>query len=272
MPDPQADVVYSRRGRIARLTLNRAAKLNALTRTTYRDFHAVLDEFDSDSEARVAILSGAGRAFCAGADLVAEGQRGAAEPTPLWSQRDELALLGRLCLRLWDSPKPMVGQVHGHCIAGGVMIAASCDITIVADDAVIGWPRLPVGGGYIGRLAAWYVGPKRAKEMSFMAGSEIDGRTAAAWGFANRSVPAADLARTVESMATHMAKMPGSLLELKKASINSLFNQAGYRDSVLAGADWDVMAHQDPGIGVVRDWIREAGFRAAIERFNDEGL
>ncbi|WP_425569133.1 enoyl-CoA hydratase/isomerase family protein [Pseudonocardia xishanensis] len=92
-------------------------------------------------------------------------------------------------LAIWDHPKPVIAAVHGYCIAGATQMCVFADLTIVAEDARIGEPALPLGGGYIAPLWAPLVGPKRAKELAFLPGNAIDGRTAVEWGWANHAVP-----------------------------------------------------------------------------------
>src|SRR3546814_3902230 len=82
------------------------------------------------------------------------------------------------------------------------------DLTIVADDARIGEPGLPIGGGYIAPAWVPQVGAKRAKELAFLPGNHVDGRTAEAWGWANAAVPAAQLIACVEAVAARIAKIP----------------------------------------------------------------
>jgi enoyl-CoA hydratase len=267
-----ADVIYSRDGKIGYITLSRPERLNALTEATYQALEEAFTAFGADAEARVAIVKGDGRAFSAGASL--GGGQGAPPEgeVSLWSRRNHIRRHAELWVRIWDFPKPTIAQVHGYCLGSSVMLAMSCDLTIVAEDAVIGWPKLPVGGGYIGGPVAWHIGPKRAKEMEFRAGSEISGQTAAEWGLANRAVPIDKLGDEVRELAEDIARMPGDLVELQKASINRWFNEAGYREFVLGGADWDVISHQDSKVRELHGWIRELGFKGARIRYQERGL
>jgi enoyl-CoA hydratase len=175
-------------------------------------------------------------------------------------------------LRLWDCPKPVIAQVHGVCMAGGVQLPMCCDLTVVSEDCRIGWPKLPTGGGWIGPMFSLLVGPQRAKQMSLVAGSEITGRTAAEWGYASYAVPAAELEKSVLALATDMAKMAPSVLQLKKAAINRVWDRMGFRETVLAGVEWDAMVHKDPSTAVLRGWLRDEGMKSAIARFHTDGL
>ena len=132
-------------------------------------------------------IRGEGRGFSAGYDLE---QVGSAERVDPVADRARLQRNLERCLAIWDHPKPVIAAVHGYCIAGATQMCVFADITVVAHDAKIGEPALPIGGGYIAPLWAPLVGPKRAKELAFVPGNSIDGRTAVEWGWANHSVPA----------------------------------------------------------------------------------
>ena len=80
---------------------------------------------------------------------------------------EEVALAVARC------PKPVIAQVHGFCIGVATQMAVCCDITVVSEDAHIGWPAVPLGGGYLSPFSAWLIGPKKAKELSFIAGSRM---------------------------------------------------------------------------------------------------
>src|SRR5690606_24304656 len=119
-----------------------------------------------------------------------------------------------------NNPKPIIAQIHGYCLGVASQLAVMCDITVIAEDAKVGLPSLPLGGAYISPMWSWLIGPKRAKEMTYTIGAQIDGKTASDWGWANRAVPAVELESTVREMALQMANLPSKFLQLKKSSIN----------------------------------------------------
>jgi len=251
--------------------LNRPDKLNALNEELFQDFDAALDQFGADDEARVAILHGAGRAFCVGYDLSPSGATVSHQVTII-QDRERLQRNAERLLWLWDFPKPIIAQIHGYCLAGGTLIPIFCDVVAVAEDAVLGWPKLPVGGGYIGPMWAWFVGPKKAKQMSFIAGSTMTGREAYEWGYANLIYPAAELAERTREVANEIAKMPSELLGVKKRAINRVMDVQGFRTSVMFGVEWDAILHEAPSVEELRRWIREHGLKGAIAKFLEEGL
>jgi enoyl-CoA hydratase/carnithine racemase len=123
-------------------------------------------------------------------------------------------------MKIWDHPKPVIAAVHGYCLAGATQLCVFTDVTVVAEDAKIGLPSIPIGGGYITPLWTPLVGPKRAKQMSFVAGSQISDTTASEWGWANYAVPADELLDNVRALATEISRIPSEILRMKKLAVN----------------------------------------------------
>ncbi len=249
------------------LTLNRPERLNAMNWTLLEEFVSALDFLAKDETTRVIAIRGAGRAFSAGYDI----ERDEAEISghrDIVDDRDLLVQHMDRFLKIWDHPKPIIASVHGYCLAGATQLAVFCDITVVADDAVIGLPAIPIGGGYITPLWVPLVGPKRAKQMSFVAGSKISGKTASDWGWANYSVPAEELEDNVRQLAWSIARIPASILRMKKVAINRVADLAGFRTSVTMGADTDALLHYSDAVTSLTDDIREHGLKGAIAKFN----
>ncbi len=264
-------VLWERQGNLGYITLNRPEKLNALSQPLLREFEEALDEAQRDQDARVIIIRGAGRAFSAGYDLnpSAEGRDHPGDPV---DDRDRLQGNMDRWLRVWDFPKPVIAQVHGFCLAGATQLCIMTDITLVAEDARIGWPSIPVGGGYISPMWAWLIGPKRAKQMSFIPGSQIDGRTAAAWGFANYAVPADQLDAEVRSLAEQIAVVPAKILKMKKVAVNRMLDMQGFRAAVSMGAETDALLHASEPVEQLSGLIREHGLKGAIQEFRQGNL
>ena len=265
MTEPSyADIRIEHRGPISWLVLNRPAKANALS-------EAMLDEF-SDALARLAHtggpvlgIRGAGNGFCAGYDLDQVGRPKTADPV---ADRERLSRNINRYLAIWDHPKPVIAAVHGYCLAGATQLCVFTDLTVVATDARIGEPALPLGGGYIAPLWAPLVGPKRAKELAFLPGNTIDGHTAVEWGWANHAVPAADLVATVENLAARMARVPADVLRIKKLSINRAMEAMGVRTAATGVSEMDALLHLSPAVTELRSWIAEVGLKNAIAEFN----
>ena len=168
---------------------------------------------------------------------------------------------------MWDHPKPIICAVHGFCIAGGNQLCTFADITVVAEDARIGEPAIPIGGGYIAPLWAPLVGPKRAKELAFVPGNSIDGRTAVEWGWANHAVPAEDLLAAVEGLAARIALTPPEVLEIKKRSINRAMEAMGLRQATSSVAEMDALLHTSPEVLALRERIAAQGLKETIAAF-----
>lgn len=262
------NIVYAREGRIATIMLNRPEKLNALNGQLLREFDAALTEFEQDNSVRVLVVRGAGRAFSAGYDLGG----GDGEPRELTpdTDRDGLEVNALRWLRLWECPKPTIAMVHGYCLAGASELAVTADITYVAEDARIGFPSLPIGSGDIEAFWYWFVGPKRTKEMSWLLGTQISGRKAYDWGFANDVFPPDLLEEQTYRNARLIARIPPEVLALKKKSVNRLMELQGYRAAVLAGSEWDAIAHFTKAVKEMQGRMREQGMQGAIKWFNEE--
>ena len=258
-------VLYQADGPIGTITLNRPEKMNAFGAQMLADFGAALTQAERDDSVRVVIVKGAGRAFSVGYDI-SPGEFSPHEHN-ISEDREWLQAAINHWLRVWDFPKPVIAQVHGYCMAGATMLAICCDITLVADDASIRWPALPIGGGLIGPVWAWLVGPKKAKEMSFIAGSEMSGAEAHFWGWANHTVPAADLEARTLKMAQQIARTPPDLLRLKKLAINRVMDLQGFRTAMMFGAEWDSIAHYTQGATEMAGQIKALGLKGAIQSF-----
>jgi enoyl-CoA hydratase len=152
-------------------------------------------------------------------------------------------------------------------MAGATQMCVFADITVVADDARIGEPTLPIGGGYIAPLWAPLVGPKRAKELAFVPGNSIDGPTAVEWGWANHSVPAEQLVPAVEGLASRIAMTPPDVLRIKKLSINRAMEAMGTRAATSAVAEMDALLHTSPAVLDLRRWIGEVGLKEAMAAY-----
>ena len=181
------EVLYETDGPIATLILNRPDKMNAFNVELFTALGRALDKAEEDPAIRVVILKGAGRAFSVGMDL-----DGGPSPAQLGVTGDRSRLQSHIedFLRVWDFPKPVIAQVHGYCIAAATMLALASDITLVSTDCKIRFPSIPIGGGFVSSFWAFFVGPKRAKEMDFIAGKRDHRRGSRSLGFCQPCLPA----------------------------------------------------------------------------------
>jgi enoyl-CoA hydratase len=251
------------RGPLSWVILDRPDKANALSHELLEEFTAALAELVEEGGPVIGIR-GEGRGFSAGYDLDRVGKPGGADPVA-----DQARLQGYIerYLDIWDHPKPIIAAVHGFCIAGASQMCVFADITVVADDARIGEPKLPIGGGFVAPLWAPLVGPKRAKELAFVVGNSIDGPTAVEWGWANHSVPADKLIPVVEDLAARIARTPPDVLRIKKLSINRAMESMGIRQAASSVAEMDALVHLSPEVQDLRRWVSEVGLGEAVAAY-----
>jgi len=262
-------VRLEREGRIAFVTLNRPEKLNAMNLGMQQELRAAWTEVRADDAIRVAVLRGEGRAFCSGADL--SGPPQGTTPAHRTVAQDRQGLIDGILttgFTAWELPKPVISQVHGYCLGIGNIVATLTDVIIAAEDAKIGWPTLPLGGGLISPIWSWFVGPYRAKELSMTVGSLLSGSEAISLGWGNRAVPESQLADVTYEVAREFAKLPSDLLAVKKAAINKQMEAKGFKNAVMMGAEMDAIAHTSEAVGHIARMRAELGNRGTRDWWN----
>lgn len=216
-----------REGPIVTVTLNRPERMNALNPEMFRGLAEFWPEFDADDELHVAILTGAGRAFCAGRDLV----RATVMEDEQIRARMRLEAgetgAGFSADRVW---KPVIAAINGWCLAGGFALALSCDFRIMAEGARIGSMAvrrgLVPGGGQVQRLMR-YVPFGKALEL-LLRGNHIDADEAYRIGLANAVVPPDQLMPTARAWAEEMvANAPLALRATKRAAYEGALDAQG---------------------------------------------
>ncbi len=159
-------------------------------------------------------------------------------------------------------------QRQGIAVTPGELVT-NVDDAMVAEDAVIGWPAVPLGGGYLSPFSAWLIGPKKAKELSFIVGSRMLGTEAAANGWANHAVPEKELAEATLTLARRICKTPPDLLAIKKRSLNRVMDVQGFTESVMMGAEFDAIAHGAKGARATKATIAKVGLKETMRRFRE---
>jgi len=255
---------------IGTLILNRPEKLNAMNPELMAEFANRISAIEQDSEIKVLIIRGAGRAFSTGYDL--SGGWGEDAPKPFTIDDDQRYLQRYLeqWLRLRDLPKPVIAMVHGHCLAGATQLCICTDIIFVAENARIGFPSIPAGAGYVSSFWNWMVGPHRTKYLAFVPGSVISGKEAENIGFATRAFPEEKLEEETYGYARRVAKVPAQKLRLEKLAINRAMDLRGFRSSVMSGAEFDAIFHFGPGNEEIRRVQKERGLRGAIKWYEEK--
>lgn len=191
MTDTYAEISLDREGDVARITLDRPDALNAITPTMLAELNRAAADVGADPGVRIVVITGRGRAFSAGVDLKALGERELVDG----KVGDILDVPARrLTEQLSTMPKPVIAAVNGFCFTGALEIALACDLMLVADEAKIGdthakWGLRPTWG--MTQRLADAVGITRARELSYTA-RNVSGLEAVAIGLAARSAPAAE--------------------------------------------------------------------------------
>jgi len=225
---------------IRRLTMNRAEKRNALNNPLRAAILEALIEADRDPEVKVSILRGAGPSFCSGYDLSANN----AVDQPYYTAGGTGAWARHVVegwMKIWDLAKPVIAQVHGHCLAGGSELATCCDLVYVAEDANIGYPPVRLMSPPDNQFHPWLMGMRNAMEM-MLTGDGINGIEAAQKGFANRAFPAASLDEEVLKIAARVALIPTELNQINKRSVHRAMEAQGLRAAIRAGTELQALA------------------------------
>lgn len=255
---------------IARLTMSRPEKLNAISDRMMQEMHDALWEADDNKDVHCVVLSGEGRAFCAGYDFSGL-EIDSGDPVNRRGYRSfddftwQMERSQRLRMALFDMHKPVIAQVHGYCLAGGTDIATLSDIVICADDARFGFPPGRNLGVLPTQMWLYHVGPQWAKRL-LLTGDTVDGVEAAQIGLALKSVPADMLPAETDGLARRLALVDPVLLAANKRVVNLGLEMMGARTMQRLAAELDARGHlADSAIAFQRSAV-ELGLREAIRR------
>ena len=267
-------IIYEQSGRIAHITLNRPDALNAIDEALPSALEAAVIRANADQFTRVIILSGAGRAFCAGYDLdvfaESPGTNAGIQEMP-WDPIKDFAFMKRntdCFMSLWRSLVPVICKVHGYAIAGGSDIALCADLLVVADNAQLGYPPARVWGCPPTAMWVYRLGAERAKRLLF-SGDLIDGRQAEAWGL-GQAVPAADLDDEVERIAQRIATVPRNQLIMQKMMVNQALENMGLASTQTLANFFDGITRHSPEGVNFKQRAEAMGWKQAV-RERDEG-
>lgn len=293
-------MLYTRTGRIARITLNRPARGNGITMDLPRELAACVERANLDPEVHVIALSGNGTGFCGGYDLVESAEslqvgtpdasRPAGspldplvqlknhQPNSAWDPTVDYAMMSRNVkgfMSLFHSDKPVVCKVHGFCVAGGTDMALCSDLLVIADDAKIGYPPARVWGSPTTSLWFHRLGIEKAKRLLFT-GDCLSGKEAKEWGLAIESAPPDQLDARFDALLERIARMPVNQLVMMKLLLNQSLMAQGLQTTQILGTVFDgITRHTKEGYAF-QQRAAEAGFRQAVrerdEPFGDFGL
>ena len=262
------NILYETDDRIARITLNRPEKLNALSHDLLEEYADALAEAEDDREVRVAIVKGAGRAFSAGYDVGGAPRRrgyvsNTPSITPFVDDRTSLNYIWGKTTTPWNLSKPVIAQVHGYCVAGGNDVAGQCDIVIAAEDAVIQQPQIRRLGLTFTHMFPYKCGAQWAKILMFT-GDPISGKEAERLGIVARAVPGEKLEEEVNKLAQRIALVDPTLLAMNKFAINQVFEEMGLKNAFNTANSFDTIAHTAKAMQDFLKTSREQGLKAAL--------
>ncbi len=270
-------LTYETDGRIATITLNRPDRLNAIVRGMPQEIREAVEKANDDNEIHCIVLTGAGRSFCAGYDLVdfaehkSPASAGQSAKGP-WDPMVDFAMMGRNTqdfMSLWRSNKPTIANVRGHAVAGGSDIALCCDFVVMADDAKIGYPPARVWGVPTPAMWIYRLGAEKAKRM-LLTGDLITGKEAAAMGLVLEAVPEPELNDRVVALATRIAAVPKNQLMMVKLMINQAIESMGLVQTQMFATLFDGIARHSPEGVWFKQQAEEKGFKEAV-RQRDSG-
>lgn len=268
-------------GRVARITLNRPEKMNALSQELLFEWSDALHEFEADDSVRAIIVKGAGRTFSAGYDL-APARGGADAVVRRYKQRDETGrrlLMGirtgmqqitDIHMYFWNMAKVTVAQVHGHCLAGGCELAMMADFVTAADDANFGHPGLRgLGTSRTGVIWPLVIGMRKAKEL-YYTGDSISGQEAERIGMINHAWPKDELEERTLALADRVATMSADHLAILKLNMNRFYENMGIYSSVRSSTDMDAAGQFTEHSYAWQDHMRQGaesggGLKEALE-------
>jgi enoyl-CoA hydratase len=214
---------------IARLTLNRPARHNAIDAAMLDDLARGLDRADADPEVRCVVLAGTGRSFCSGWDTAGSPYITPPEDPGRWTKTSTLRTMRTIEARyrqLWDFPKPTVARVHGNALAGGCYLQLLCDISIAATDARLGHPAQRWGG--VSSMPLWQVAlPVKKARYLLLTGRIVDGVEAERMGLVSLAVPPEELDEVTDGVARDCATVPTAGMQHNKEALNTALDLLG---------------------------------------------
>jgi enoyl-CoA hydratase len=269
-------------GAVATITLNRPHAMNALSQGLMNDYENALTELNRGDAIRVIRLKGAGRAFSAGYDL-AQGAGAAASDgngspadkgtpaladfgeSPVILEREGMRVQIERWLRIWNYRKPVIAQVHGYCLSGGLDLLATTDIAFAAAGTRFGHPASRgVGIPLLLGMLPLKVGASRTKRILFT-GDLIDADEAREWGLVDYIADQAELDQRVLDYCRRVAMLPLDALSVHKHVVNRWMEIMGARLGSYEGAEYDALYHTTGAYHEFGRRIAEQGLKKALE-------
>jgi enoyl-CoA hydratase len=292
-------LTYEVTGRVARIVLNRPGRGNGITLDMPRELALCVERACLDPRAHVIALSGNGKGFCGGYDLVASAEGYSPElaagaevagtpldplviaqnhdPSGTWDPVTDWQMMSRNVrgfMSLFHAEKPVVCKVHGFCVAGGTDMALCSDLLVIEDTAKIGYPPARVWGVPTTALWSWRIGPARAKRL-LLTGDCLSGTEAVEWGLAVEAPTHDRLDARFEALLDRIARLPINQLVMHKQLINQTIASQGLYSTQLLGTYFDGVARHTREGYAFQQKAMTSGFKEAVrerdEPFGDLG-
>ena len=265
---------YQVSDRTATITLNRPDRLNAINAPMPAEIRSAVERADAEPGVHVVVLTGAGRAFCAGYDLKEFAEQAEDPHTQQmpWDPTLDYRMMSRNTedfMSLWRCSKPTIAKVRGYAVAGGSDIALACDLVVMADNAKIGYPPARVWGIPTTAMWVYRVGAEQAKRM-LLTGDLIDGREAKRIGLVLDAVPEDRLDDRVAELADRIKGIPRNQLMMSKMMVNQALENMGLAGTQLLATLFDGIARHSPEGLWFKARAEQVGFAQAV-RERDSG-
>jgi enoyl-CoA hydratase len=270
-------IIYETTDRIATITLNHPERLNAITSGMPRELASAVELANQDDSVHVIILTGAGRAFCAGYDLKRFAEKPASRPvvkegnnvdeSGTWDPMVDFNMMYKNTqdfMSLWRSTKPTIAKVRGFAVAGGSDIALCCDFVVMATDARIGYPPARVWGCPTTAMWVYRLGAEKAKRM-LLTGDLITGDEAEQMGLVLEAVAEDQLDARVQSLAERMQGVPRNQLMMQKLMVNQAYENMGLTNTQMFATLFDGITRHSPEGNWFKKRAEEEGFQQAIK-------
>ena len=256
-------LIYEVDGPIAVLTLNRPDKLNAIDTSMLEAINQAMDEAEDNTNVRAIVLKGAGKSFSSGFDL----------NDKVWDSEDEADIRTALendfnsIMRFWDSTKPTIAIVQGHCLGGAMEMALACDVTLAGENATFGEPEVAIASGIVAMLLPWLTGPKLAKELLLTGNINIPSQRIYEMGLINQVVKESELDNAGMQMAETIASNDRLTVEITKRAINRTLEIGGMREALIDALEADVLLEtaENDEAKAFNKVLAEKGLKAAKE-------
>jgi enoyl-CoA hydratase/carnithine racemase len=229
-------IVYEKAPPRATITLNRPEVLNAFDFQMLREIARACEDASWDDDIRVLVVTGAGRAFCVGADLKSWGAELVGEPGEYWKW---FGAFKDMHDRLREVGKPTLARINGIAVGGGNELQMACDLAVMVDDAFIRHVGLEHGSVPAGGATQWlpiFIGDRRAREIILLC-EEIPAAQAEEWGLVNRVVPSAELDAAVDEYVEKLARKLPQTTRYAKQQLN-FWRDLAWHETVGHAREW----------------------------------